>query len=185
MSPEELKDVREKDKLKQRERRRLKGDIINEQSRKKYEEDEIYRNGKLGRNKKWRKDNWDAVYKQRLESGNQQKAFVRWYHNKGKYNPQYVISQLLRQRLRSVVDKKFDVTFELLGCSIDDFLQHLESQFTEGMSWGNQGEWHIDHIKPCSSFDLSKEDEQRKCFHYTNLQPLWAIDNIKKGSKII
>jgi hypothetical protein len=44
--------------------------------------------------------------------------------------------------------------------------------------------WHIDHIKPCSSFDLTKEEEQRKCFHYTNLQPLWATDNRKKADKI-
>jgi hypothetical protein len=51
------------------------------------------------------------------------------------------------------------------------------------MNWENQGEWHIDHILPCASFDLTKEEEQRKCFHYTNLQPLWAKDNMIKGSK--
>ena len=53
------------------------------------------------------------------------------------------------------------------------------------MSWDNQGEWHIDHIIPCASFDLTNEEEQEKCFHYTNLQPLWAIDNMVKGCKII
>ena len=52
------------------------------------------------------------------------------------------------------------------------------------MNWNNIGKWHIDHIKPCKSFDLTKSDEQKKCFHYTNLQPLWALDNIKKGAKI-
>ena len=51
------------------------------------------------------------------------------------------------------------------------------------MSWENYGEWHIDHIKPCASFALSIEEEQHKCFHYSNLQPLWSIDNLKKGSK--
>lgn len=51
------------------------------------------------------------------------------------------------------------------------------------MSWENYGEWHIDHIKPCSSFDLSDPKQQKECFNYTNLQPLWAIDNLKKSYK--
>jgi len=52
------------------------------------------------------------------------------------------------------------------------------------MTWSNYGKgWHIDHIKPCASFDLSNPEQQKICFHYTNLQPLWAIDNIKKGAK--
>jgi hypothetical protein len=65
---------------------------------------------------------------------------------------------------------------------------HLESQFKEGMSWSNYGKqkdnrldsWEIDHIIPISTFDLTDEDQQRKCWHYTNLQPLWAIDNLQK-----
>ena len=55
--------------------------------------------------------------------------------------------------------------------------------FKQGMSWSNYGEWHIDHIKPCSLFNLELEEEQLECFNYKNLQPLWAIDNIKKGNK--
>ena len=51
------------------------------------------------------------------------------------------------------------------------------------MSWGNYGKWHVDHIRPCASFNLVNEEEQKKCFHYTNLQPLWAKDNLSKGSK--
>ena len=51
------------------------------------------------------------------------------------------------------------------------------------MNWNNYGEWHIDHIKPCSLFNLELEEEQLECFNYKNLQPLWAIDNIKKGNK--
>lgn len=74
---------------------------------------------------------------------------------------------------------------ELIGCSIDELKQHLEGQFKEGMSWDNYGKWHVDHIVPCSLFDLTKEDELRKCFHYTNLQPLWAEENIKKSNRLI
>ena len=74
---------------------------------------------------------------------------------------------------------------ELIGCSISDLVKHLENQFIEGMSWKNYGKWHIDHIRPCASFNLLNEDEQRACFHYSNLQPLWAIDNLKKKDKLI
>ena len=76
-------------------------------------------------------------------------------------------------------------TMELIGCTVEFLRQHLERQFHEGMSWNNHGKWHIDHIQPCSSFDLTKREEQLMCFHYSNLQPLWAEDNLAKGAKII
>ena len=72
-----------------------------------------------------------------------------------------------------------------MGCTIKELKQHLESKFVDGMTWDNRSEWHIDHKIPCSSFDLSKKEEQQKCFHYNNLQPLWAIDNLKKSNKIL
>ena len=74
---------------------------------------------------------------------------------------------------------------ELVGCSIPDLIKHLESKFQEGMNWSNYGfyGWHIDHIRPCSSFNLLNEEEQKQCFHYTNLQPLWAKDNLQKHNK--
>ena len=52
------------------------------------------------------------------------------------------------------------------------------------MTWENHGKWHVDHIKPCCTFDFSKEEEQKKCFHYTNLQPLWAEENLVKAGKV-
>lgn len=96
---------------------------------------------------------------------------------------------LLRSRILHALKnykgvRKASKTIQLVGCSIEELKLHLETQFTEGMSWENQGEWHIDHIKPCSSFDLTKEEEQKICFHYTNLQPLWAKDNHSKGNKL-
>ena len=68
-----------------------------------------------------------------------------------------------------------------LGCSIPEFKAHIEKQFTEGMSWDNHGEWHLDHIKSLASFDLSNADEAKAACHYTNYQPLWALDNQRKG----
>jgi hypothetical protein len=76
-------------------------------------------------------------------------------------------------------------TRELLGATIEIIKDHLQSKFVEGMSWENYGKWHVDHIIPCDSFDLSIEENQKKCFHYTNLQPLWAIDNILKSNKLV
>jgi hypothetical protein len=76
---------------------------------------------------------------------------------------------------------------ELVGCTVEQLRSHIEHQFIDGMSWLNHGidGWHVDHIKPCASFDLSDINQQRECFHYTNLQPLWAIDNLRKGSKLL
>ena len=102
----------------------------------------------------------------------------------------------LRTRIWKVLNEntKSAHTSELLGCSIEFLKKHLESLFKPGMSWDNYGtgwngkgmrEWHVDHIEPCASFDLSKPSEQRKCFHYTNLQPLWAEENRKKRDHIL
>jgi len=94
----------------------------------------------------------------------------------------------LRSRLREVLfiqkAPKADRTLILVGCSIKRLKKHLESRFLDGMSWDNYGYngWHMDHIRPCASFNLKDEKCQRKCFHYSNLQPLWATDNSSKGS---
>jgi len=73
-----------------------------------------------------------------------------------------------------------------LGCNDETFKEYIQSKFTEGMSWENRGfrTWHIDHIIPINSFDLTDPEQQRKCFHYTNLQPLWWLDNLRKGDRL-
>jgi hypothetical protein len=83
--------------------------------------------------------------------------------------------------------QKYVHSLELLGCSSEYARRHLERQFTKGMSWGNWSMhgWHIDHIIPIASFDLTDIEQQKRCFHYTNIQPLWAKDNYKKRDKII
>ena len=94
------------------------------------------------------------------------------------------IASKLRTRIYSAImngnGQKAYSSVELLGCTINHCRIHLERQFSEGMSWNNHGEWHIDHRKPCAVFDLTDSDEQKKCFHYTNLQPMWADENIAK-----
>jgi hypothetical protein len=93
----------------------------------------------------------------------------------------------LRVRLYKAVKNnvKSASTKELLGCTSDELKIHLENKFTDGMNWDNYGEWHIDHILPCCSFDMSSSDKQKECFHFSNLQPLWAIDNLIKGGRIL
>lgn len=95
----------------------------------------------------------------------------------------------LRKRIRNVLfyNKciKHHKTNNLIGCSVWECKKHIELQFKDGMSWDNYGlhGWHIDHIIPCASFDLKDPEQQKQCFHYTNLQPLWAKDNLSKGKK--
>lgn len=71
-----------------------------------------------------------------------------------------------------------------LGCSYNELRAYLESKFAPGMTWDNAGKWHIDHIMPLASFDLLDPDQFAKAAHYTNLQPLWAIDNYRKGARL-
>jgi hypothetical protein len=95
----------------------------------------------------------------------------------------------LCRRINHSIKKGFKSksTLELLGCSIDCLKNHLEAQFKEGMSWDNYGHkgWHIDHIRPCASFDLTDPEQQKECFHYSNLQPLWHQDNFSKSDSWI
>lgn len=93
----------------------------------------------------------------------------------------------LRSRVRMALNaakatKQYQ-TNELIGCTILEYKDYLESRFLPGMSWNNRSEWHIDHIRPCVSFDLTDPMQQKQCFHFSNTQPLWCLDNLKKGSK--
>jgi len=113
---------------------------------------------------------------------NKEKINKRIY-KKAKKNLNFRLLRGLRCRIWKILKgiNKSSSTLKLLDCSIVFLRNYLEIKFKRGMSWKNYGKWHIDHIRPCASFDLSKPSEQRKCFHYTNLQPLWAEENLKKG----
>ena len=98
----------------------------------------------------------------------------------------------LRFHMKRVGGSKATHTMDLIGCSAQQFQAHIESLWKPGMSWANYGRyvdggpmtWHIDHKRPCASFDLTDPEQQRLCFHWSNLQPLWAVENMSKGDKI-
>jgi len=125
------------------------------------------------------------------------KAIKSYHKNKEKIledrrnNVEYCILNKLRMRISCAVKSqgthKSKRTMKLVGCSVKELKQYLENKFKEGMNWKNYGRngWHIDHILPCASFNLIKKEEQEKCFHYTNLQPLWAEENLRKNCKVI
>jgi len=110
---------------------------------------------------------------------------VEYKRKKRKECPQFRIEDSLRTRVCRALKglPKVDNTKVLIGCSMKELRQHLELRFTEDMTWDNYGDWHMGHIKPCCQFDLTKPEQQRKCFSYKNLQPLWAADNLRKGGK--
>ena len=102
-------------------------------------------------------------------------------------DPQFAIGLRVRGRLSKALKKvgavKSQKTKELLGCSFEFLKEHIESQFKEGMSWENRSSFHIDHIRPLASFDLTDPKQLKAACHWTNLQPLYPIENIRKGDK--
>jgi len=114
---------------------------------------------------------------------------------KYKTDIQYKIRVVIRTRLKQTLKTyikygkyvKISSAIKELGCTVEELKLHLESRFQEGMTWDNHGlhGWHIDHIKPLASFDLTDIEQFKQACHYSNLQPLWATDNLSKGAKII
>ncbi len=102
-------------------------------------------------------------------------------------NPATHLAVCLRSRLQGVWIRKEKglASQQLLGCTYQQLVGHLEAQFKPGMTWENKGKdgWHIDHIRPLASFDLTDPEQLHRACHYTNLQPLWARDNLSKGAK--
>ena len=148
--------------------------------------------------KQWILNNKEYLPQYRLDNKEKKKEYdrqyiiknrekIRAYQNfKVKTDPVHRFIKNQRNRVWNVLKgrNKSKSTIKLLGCSIEECWNHLEQQFKPGMTRNNYGLWHVDHIIPCASFDFSDPEQQKFCFHYTNLQPLWAIDNIKKGAKL-
>lgn len=140
---------------------------------KKKEEHKKYKERNLSRSKNWYKNNKNKIMAKKKE--------------RRKSDPYYRLVCCLRNRILSALKgkNKSAKTMDLIGCSVEELWIHLEKKFTEGMTRDNHSfkGWHIDHIIPCDSFDLTSPEQQKICFHYTNLQPLWAKDNHSKGNK--
>ena len=110
-----------------------------------------------------------------------------YFKKRRSIDPCFKIKCYLRNRigfaLKRSGEAKKDKSMNFIGCSVSELKKRLQSKFLPGMTWDNYGKWHVDHIKPCASFDLSDENQQKECFSYTNLQPLWACDNLRKGDR--
>jgi hypothetical protein len=103
-------------------------------------------------------------------------------------DPTFRLQDNLRSRIRVALRGKCRSkrTMQLVGCSIENLWIYLESLFEPGMTRENYGlVWHVDHIVPCAIFDLTNTDHQKRCFHFSNLQPLFASDNKRKSDKIL
>jgi len=156
-------------------------------------------------NKLWRKNNPEKskeIYSRYRKTEKRRLVANKWARKnkdkqlkyfRDKYNSdiQFNIAIKFRRRIGMAIKSQFTEksksTIKLLGCNYKEFVDYFKLKFTEGMTWEHfmSGKIHIDHIKPCSKFDLSKEDQQKECFNYKNLQPLWAEDNLKKGNKLL
>lgn len=127
-------------------------------------------------------------YARRWKKSNREKvnSFKRvWQSNQRKNSPSFRIEASLRGRIWHALKGrgKADSFKNLLGCSVNELKAWLSGWFRHGMSWENYGKvWHIDHHKPCALFNLLEPEQQKQCFHYLNLRPLFAEENLRKGS---
>lgn len=145
-------------------------------------------NRRNSKNDYYRRKEKVLEYQKEYYSKNKKEVQAR---NRSYYNKRYKEDSLFRTRcllssrlakaVKGIGFTKKKRTEELLGCSYEYFIAYFESRFTDGMNWENQGQWHIDHIIPLCSAKTIQELE--KLCHYTNLQPLWAKDNISKGGR--
>jgi len=104
-------------------------------------------------------------------------------------DPEFAIATRVRNRINTALRRsrrgvKSAKTIELLGCTTEFYMAYLELRFLPGMTWENRQLWHIDHIIPLARFDLMNPKQQRAAFHFTNTQPLWKPDNLRKGAKL-
>ena len=163
---------------------------------KKYESKPETKERKSKNHKKWyneNKDKWNEYIKEYREKNiDKIRETKRNYEKTRKANdPIYKLINNFRTALYQVLKEnnvqKNGRYFEILQYSPDDLIVHLENQFTNEMTWDNYGEWHVDHIKPISSFNIEEigDNEFMKCWSLDNLQPLWGEENIRKSNKII
>lgn len=174
-----------KEEIKRRssERREKNRDKINEAQRVRYH---LHKEEILKKRRENYHSNIEENRKKKNKYAKDHKEQINGYHRRRRLNPIHKLKENLRTKIfiifRKMKYKKPSKTKGLLGSDYNFIKGYIEKQFTEGMSWENYGQWHIDHIIPLSSAKNSRE--LKKLCHYTNLQPLWAKDNIEKRDKI-
>ena len=146
----------------------------------------------LKRTKKYAKENKERMrpwYKQYYAKNKTRLIKLGDEYRKRRSKTDYGYKMLItaRNRIAAALHRrglgKVHRTLKYLGCTKQELREHLESQFAKGMSWDNRSLWHIDHIIPLALFDLADVRQQEVAFHVTNLQPLWAHENLKKGGR--
>ena len=109
-------------------------------------------------------------------------CYTHYVSNKMKTDINFRLAKRLRGRMQDLI--RAGSAVRDLGCSVSDFKEFIEQRFSGGMSWPNYGKWHLDHIVPLASFDLTDRQQFLEAAHYSNYQPLWAQDNLSKGAKV-
>jgi hypothetical protein len=144
---------------------------------------DLYKQLKSANDKRYKEKNKDKFYEKvrdpEFKKRKNEKARLR-YHSDPEFRLQKILRANLRQAFRLQRFPKNQSLNNLVGCSYKELVVHLERQFTDGMSW--DADIHIDHIRPCASFDFRDPDQVKACFHFSNLQPLWAKDNLRKSA---
>jgi hypothetical protein len=146
--------------------------------------------------KEWSKDNREHLRKTHSNWRELNKEHVDKYkrdyeRNRRRIDPKYRLGVRTRTAVWTCLKErnvaKYRSTFELLGYTLEKLMSHLEKQFTEGMTWDNYGEWHVDHKIPMTSFNFETTDDRefKLCWCLDNLQPLWESDNLSKGTKLL
>jgi hypothetical protein len=132
----------------------------------------------------WEVNNYDKVLEKRKRFKEKNPNYINNYNKQRKKEDiLFNLTCSMRNQVNRIVKSDNSRTTDIIGCSPQELKEHLEKQFVSGMTWENRNEWHIDHIIPLSS--AKTEEELYKLCHYTNLQPLWAEDNLKKSNKIL
>jgi len=134
----------------------------------------------------WNKDKQKAAEKKYVEN-NKDKIREKWRKQGQKLNRRLrdTINHRISEMFKSQRCSKKNKTLTYLDCSLEFLKLWFEFQFELNMNWKNYGEWHIDHVIPCTYFNLEDEIEQKRCFNWKNLRPCWKLENIKKGDKLI
>ena len=160
-------------------------DRFNAQRREYYKKNRLVIRARAKKYKEQDPERVNAYYREYSKTDKHRAYRRRLRKHKHETDLNFRIKTALRTRIVCAIKglHKSTSTIQLIGCDIGFLRLFLQARFLEGMTWANWGEWQIDHIIPCAEFDLRKPVQQKQCFNYTNLRPIWAKDNQSKGHK--